>query len=626
MQKGSISFIKSFNTIMKLFCFAVVFPIILCSQEIDLKKDYIKREYKIPMRDGAKLHTVVYAPRDSMQAYPIILSRTPYTTAPYGDEYLKASQNNYWMAQEKYIMVFQDVRGKFLSEGEFEDVRPINPHKKTKNDVDESSDTYDTIEWLLKNIKRNNGKLGMIGISYPGFYAAAALVNAHPALKAVSPQAPIADWFIGDDFHHNGAMYLVDAFNFYRSFGKPRPRLTTQWPQGFVYETPDAYQFLLKVGSIASLKKQFYGDTIKFWNDVFAHPNYDEFWKERNLPQHLNNVRPAVLVVGGWFDAEDLYGTIQTYHAIEKNNPTTNNAIVMGPWFHGGWVRSNGNRLGNVSFSIKSSAYYDTIIRKFFNYHLKGIGELSLPEVSAFETGSNVWRTYDSWPPSNAVKKKIYLQNKEQLSFDVPHDSTGSDEYLSDPNRPVPYTNDITNDRGREYMTEDQRFVWQRPDVLSFEMTMMEDMTISGPITANLYVSTTGSDADFIVKVIDVFPQSTKDDPSNSSNIKMGGYQMMVRGDVMRARYRNSYEKPEALQPGVIEKVSFTLPDVNHTFKKGHSLMVQIQSSWFPLVDRNPQKFINIYTAQDGDFIEATHTVYHSSKNSTNLEVYVLRK
>ncbi len=611
---------------MKLFCFAVIFPIILCSQEIDLKKDYIKREYKIPMRDGAKLHTVVYAPRDSMQAYPIILSRTPYTTAPYGDEYLKASQNNYWMAQEKYIMVFQDVRGKFLSEGEFEDVRPINPHKKTKNDVDESSDTYDTIEWLLKNIKRNNGKLGMIGISYPGFYAAAALVNAHPALKAVSPQAPIADWFIGDDFHHNGAMYLVDAFNFYRSFGKPRPRLTTQWPQGFVYETPDAYQFLLKVGSIASLKKQFYGDTIKFWNDVFAHPNYDEFWKERNLPQHLNNVRPAVLVVGGWFDAEDLYGTIQTYHAIEKNNPTTNNAIVMGPWFHGGWVRSNGNRLGNVSFSIKSSAYYDTIIRKFFNYHLKGIGELSLPEVSAFETGSNVWRTYDSWPPSNAVKKKIYLQNKEQLSFDVPHDSTGSDEYLSDPNRPVPYTNDITNDRGREYMTEDQRFVWQRPDVLSFEMTMMEDMTISGPITANLYVSTTGSDADFIVKVIDVFPQSTKDDPSNSSNIKMGGYQMMVRGDVMRARYRNSYEKPEALQPGVIEKVSFTLPDVNHTFKKGHSLMVQIQSSWFPLVDRNPQKFINIYTAQDGDFIEATHTVYHSSKNSTNLEVYVLRK
>lgn len=611
---------------MKLLYIALILPIILCSQEIDLKKDYIKYEYKIPMRDGAKLHTVVYAPKDSTQNYPMILGRTPYTTAPYGDEYLKASQNNYWMAQEKYIMVFQDVRGKFLSEGEFEDVRPINPHKKTKNDVDESSDTYDTIEWLLKNIKWNNGKVGMIGISYPGFYAAAALVNAHPALKAVSPQAPIADWFIGDDFHHNGAVYLVDAFNFYRSFGKPRPQLTTKWPPGFVYETPDAYQFLLKAGSIASLKEKYYSDTIKFWNDVFAHPNYDEFWKTRNLPQHLKNIRPAVLVVGGWFDAEDLYGTIQTYQTIERNNPTVQNAMIMGPWFHGGWVRSNGNRLGNVSFSIKSSEYYDSIIRKFFNYHLKGIGELLLPEVSAFETGSNVWRTYDSWPPSNAEKKKIYLQSHGHLSFDAPHDSTGSDEYFSDPNKPVPYTNDITNDRGREYMTEDQRFVWQRPDVLSYEMTIMEDVTISGPITANLYVSTTGTDADFIVKVIDVFPQSTKDDPSNPTNIKMGGYQMMVRGEVMRARYRNSYEKPEPLQQGKIEKISVTLQDINHTFKKGHSLMVQIQSSWFPLVDRNPQKFINIYTAKDDDFMKATHTIYRSGQHCTNLVVNVLRK
>jgi putative CocE/NonD family hydrolase len=612
---------------MKLLHFFLVLPIFLFSQEIDLRQDYIKYECKIPMRDGAKLHTVVYVPKDSTQKFPIILGRTPYTTAPYGSDYLKANGNNYWMAQEKYILVFQDVRGKFLSEGEYEDVRPINIKKKTNTDVDESTDAYDTIEWLIKNVKRNNGKVGMIGISYPGFYAAAALVNAHPALKAVSPQAPIGDWFLGDDFHHNGAVFLVDAFNFYHSFGKPRPVLTTQWPNaGFEYNTPDAYQFLLKAGSIASLKKKYYGDTVKFWNEVFDHPNYDEFWRTRNLPQHLNNIRPAVLTVGGWFDAEDLYGTLHTYDAIEKNNPSAKNSIIIGPWFHGGWVRSNGSKLGNVSFGVKSSEYYDLIIRKFFNYYLKGIGDVSMPEVSAFETGSNVWKTYDSWPPKNAEKKKIYLRNSEQLSFSEPIDSIGFDEYISDPKRPVPYTNDITNGRDREYMTGDQRFVWQRPDVLSYEMNITEDMTIAGPMTANLFVSTTGSDADFIVKVIDVFPQSTKNDSTNPSNIKMGGYQMMVRGEVMRARYRNSFGNPEALKPGVVEQVSFALQDINHTFKKGHSLMIQIQSSWFPLVDRNPQKFINIYSAKDEDFVKATQTIYHSCSNSSNLEVTVLKK
>ncbi|HAP36242.1 MAG TPA: X-Pro dipeptidyl-peptidase, partial [Bacteroidetes bacterium] len=411
-----------------------------------------------------------------------------------------------------------------------------------------------------------------------------------------------------------------------RSFGKPRPKLTTQWPSGFVYDTPDAYQFLLRAGSIASLKKKYYGDTIKFWNDVFNHPNYDEFWRARNLPQHLKNIRPAVLTIGGWFDAEDLYGTLHTYDAIEKNNPSAKNSMMIGPWFHGGWVRSNGSRLGNVSFGIKSSEYYDSLIRKFFNYYLKGIGDVSLPEVSAFETGSNVWKTYESWPPKNTEKRKLYLQKNEQLSFDQPKDSIGFDEYISDPNRPVPYTNEITNERGKEYMTEDQRFVWQRPDILSYEMEITEDITISGPITANLFISTTGTDADFVVKIIDVFPQSTKDDQSNPPTIKMGGYQMLVRGEVMRARYRNSFENPEALQPGTVEKVSFTLPDVNHTFKKGHSLMVQIQSSWFPLVDRNPQKFINIYKANDEDFVKATHTVYRSSNHSSNVEVRILRK
>ncbi|MFZ4620984.1 MAG: CocE/NonD family hydrolase [Bacteroidota bacterium] len=603
----------------------IFFPVILFSQEIDLKTGYLKYEYEIPMRDGKKLHTAVYVPKDTTTAFPIMLTRTPYTVAPYGDEYLKANGNNYWMAQEKYIMAFQDVRGRFMSEGEYEDIRPNIVEKKTKNDIDESSDTFDTIEWLVKNIKRNNGNIGMIGISYPGFYAAHGLINSHPALKAVSPQAPISDWFIGDDFHHSGAMMLIDGFNFYRSFGKPRPKLTTSWPPGFQYPTEDGYRFLLEAGSLASIKKNYYGDTAKFWNDLFAHPDYDQFWQSRSVSQFMTDVKPAVLVVGGLFDAEDLYGTLKIYKSIEKNNPNNRTSFMMGPWFHGGWVRSDGSRLGHVSFDIKSSEYYDKNIRAFFNHYLKGKGEVHLPEASMFETGSNVWRSYPEWPPKNAVSTKIYLSGKEQLSFEAPKEKSVFDEYVSDPNRPVPYVAEITNGRGREYMTDDQRFAWQRPDVLSYEMPMSEDLTVAGPVTAHLSVSTTGTDADFVVKIIDVFPDSSKNDPANPSHIKMSGYQMLVRGEVMRARFRNSFSKPQALTPNKIETVSFTLPDINHTFKKGHRLMVQIQSSWFPLVDRNPQKFVNIYTAKESDFQKATHRVYRSSQDQSYIEAGVIR-
>jgi putative CocE/NonD family hydrolase len=610
---------------MKYLRSLFLFPIILLSQQIDLKNDYIKYEYRIPMRDGKKLHTAVYVPKDTTTTHPIMLSRTPYTTAPYGADYLKAEQNNYWMAQEKYIMAFQDVRGRFMSEGEYEDIRPNIPVKRSNTDVDESSDTYDTIEWLLKHVERNNGNVGMIGISYPGFYAALGLVDAHPALKAVSPQAPISDWFLGDDFHHNGAMMLIDAFNFYRSFGKPRPALTTTWPPGFEYPTQDGYKFLLEAGSLASIKKNFYGDTAKFWNDVFAHPDYDAFWKSRNVAQHMKNIRPAVLIVGGWFDAEDLFGPLQIYRAIEKNNPGNSTSLMMGPWFHGGWVRSNGSRLGNVSFGGKSSEYYDKHIRTFFNHYLRGTGSLTHPEVSVFETGSNVWKSYTEWPPKNAEQRTLYLAGGERISFDAPKSKGVYDEYISDPNRPVPYTQDITNDRGREYMTEDQRFDWQRPDVLSYTMKVTEEMTVAGPVIADLYFSTTGSDADLVVKVIDVFPDSTKDDPSNPAHVKMSGYQMLVRGEVMRARYRNSFSEPAALRPGKVERVRFTIPDINHTFKPGHSMMVQIQSSWFPLVDRNPQKFVNIYTATEADFQKATHRIHRSSEYPSSLSVGVLR-
>lgn len=608
----------------KILLFLFV-PFILCSQEIDLKTDYLKYEFQIPMRDGKKLHTAVYVPKDTSALYPIMLGRTPYTTAPYGDEYLKANGNNYWMAEERYIMAFQDVRGRFMSEGDYEDIRPNISEKRTKKDVDESTDAFDTIEWLLKNVKGNNGNVGMIGISYPGFYAAHGLINAHPALKAVSPQAPIADWFIGDDFHHNGAMMLIDGFNFYRSFGKPRPTLTKTWPPGFDYPSEDGYRFLLEAGSLASIKKKFYGDTAKFWNDLFAHPDYDQFWQSRDLSRHMKNVAPAVLVVGGWFDAEDLYGSLKIYRSIEQNNPNNRTSLMMGPWFHGGWVRSDGSRLGHVSFGMKSSEYYDKQIRSFFNFYLKGEGRLQLPEISVFETGSNKWKIYSSWPPSTVESKKIFLSGNGKLSFDAPSGKDAFDEYVSDPNRPVPYIAEISNGRGREYMTDDQRFAWQRPDVVSYEMPIREDMTIAGPVTANLSVSTTGTDADFVVKIIDVFPDSAKNDPANPSHIKMSGYQMLVRGEVMRARYRKSFSAPEALRPNTVETVSFTIPDINHTFKKGHRLMVQIQSSWFPLVDRNPQKFVNIYTAKESDFQKATHRVYRNSQNQSFIDVGVIR-
>ncbi|MFA6468548.1 MAG: CocE/NonD family hydrolase [Bacteroidota bacterium] len=609
---------------IKLRNLFLLIPAVLLSQEIDLKQEFVKTEYRIPMRDGASLHTVVYAPKDSAISYPIMLVRTPYTTSPYGREYLKAGQNNYWMAQEKYIIVFQDVRGRFMSDGDFEDVRPHIVEKRSASDVDESSDTYDTIEWLVKHIRRNNGNVGMIGISYPGFYAAHGLIDAHPNLKAVSPQAPISDWFIGDDFHHNGALMLIDAFNFFRSFGKPRKELTTTWPPGFEYPTPDGYRFLLKGSPLAELKKNFYGDTSKFWNDLFAHPDYDEFWKSRSVLPHMKNISPAVLIVGGWFDAEDLYGPLNIYKAIETNDPNNRTSLMMGPWFHGGWVRSDGSRLGNVRFGVSPSSYYNEHIRQFFRHYLKSEGELHLPKVSVYETGNNLWRTYAEWPPKHAVRKKIFFTSEARLSFSSPKEKNGTDEYVSDPCRPVPYIAEISNSRGREYMTDDQRFAWQRTDVLSYEMTIDSDITLVGPINANLFVATTGSDADFIVKVIDVFPDSLGNEVIDGKTIKLGGYQMLVRGDVMRGRYRNSFSAPEAMTPNNVEKVSFTLPDINHTFKKGHKLMVQVQSSWFPLVDLNPQTFVNIYTAKESDFRKAVHTVHRSSRYPSLLEVGIV--
>ena len=581
------------------------------------------------MRDGIKLFTAIYTPKDLSKKYPILLKRTPYTVAPYGEsEYVKTFQNM-TLGRQGNIFVFQDVRGRWMSESEFVDVRPVVANRKSNKDIDESTDTYDTAEWLTKNAEGNNGRIGVYGISYPGFYATNALVDAHPSVKAVSPQAPVTDWFIGDDFHHGGAFMAMDGFSFYQNFGRPHPKPIL--PKDFQQRPlsyPDNYDFYLKMGALPNYTKKYMGDTIKFWNDLMAHPNYDEFWKARNIRPHLKNTKPAVLTVGGLFDAEDCWGAWHTYEAIEKQNtPSVSNRLVMGPWFHGAWGgRSDGTHLGNINFESATSAYFQTNIEaKFFNFYLKDEGTMDLPEATIFETGTNKWTSYNAWPPPNANLRNIYMQPNGKLGNAPPSVQTAqnaSTDWISDPAKPVPYTEDVHEDRTREYMTDDQRFAARRPDVLVFETDVLgEDMTVVGPIEATLFFSTTGTDADLVVKVIDVFPDDAPE--WSGSKVPQGGYQMLVRGEILRGRFRNSWEKPVPFVPNAVTKVPVTLPDIAHTFKKGHKLMVQIQSSWFPIADRNPQKFVNIYQAKDSDFQKATHRLFHDAKNASHLTIRV---
>lgn len=622
--------LKAILLLLVLLLLVLLLPELAKAQDTDsvyVAEHYNKYEYQIPMRDGVKLFTAVYVPKDTTKSYPILYNRTPYNVAPYGTEkYDYPLGPSMSFTKEGFIFVYQDVRGRFMSEGEFEDVRP---NRDNPAEIDESRDTYDTIDWLIKNLRHNNGRAGMWGISYPGFYAAMGAIDAHPALRAVSPQAPIADWFIDDDFHRNGALWLPHVFNFYAVFGKPRTKLTTEWGKGFDHGTPDGYKFFLQLGPLKNINEKYYHNEIRFWNNVVNHPDYDFFWQERSILPHLKNITPAVLVVGGWFDAEDLYGALNVYKAIEKNNKGIDNKLVMGPWFHGGWERSTGESLGNIHFGEKTSPFFlDSVELPFFNYYLKDKGEYRSSEATIFETGSNKWRNYEQWPPENVEERKIYFHADGKLSFSKPSANNKNifDEYISDPDKPVPFTMETSNKMTREYMVEDQRFASRRPDVLTYETEpLTEEVTIAGPINAELFISTTGSDADFVVKLIDVLPDDTPENNPNSCNIKMGGYQMMVRGEIMRARYRNSFEKPEALVPGKITRVPFTLQDINHTFKKGHRIMVQVQSSWFPLADRNPQKFVNIYKAKESDFQKAVHRLYHSGEHSSGLILPVLK-
>lgn len=608
------------------------------SQEITeawVKENYTKKEVMIPMRDGTKLFTAVYSPKNNSEKHPFLMMRTPYSCAPYGEDKIWGRLHSYYYKEylkESYIFVLQDVRGRWMSEGKFEDVRPFLETKTKATEFDEASDTYDTVDWLLKNIENNNGKVGVFGVSYPGFYSTMAAASGHPAIKAVSPQAPVTDWFMGDDFHHNGVCMLWDGYNFYSTFGQPRPKPTTKGPIDFPYYTNDKYKFFLETGSLDNFTKLL-GDSIEFWKVLMEHPNYDDWWKKRDARKATKNLKPAMLVVGGLFDAEDCYGAWRLYESIEKNSPNTSNKLVMGPWFHGGWGRSNGSYLGNIRFGSNTSTYFQQNIEiPFFNFYLKGKGTIdSIAEANIFFSGENSWKKFNSWPPKEIKKTELFLNANHKLSFAPSSVPNSYSEYVSNPNTPVPYAEGPMIGRTKEYMLDDQRFASQRPDVMTFEMEKLtEDITVAGTLTAQLNVSISTTDADFVVKLIDVFPEKFSYDTlvygkGNGKEYLMDSYQMLVRGEIMRGKFRNSFEKPEALEPGKVTMIKFDLPDVAHTFKKGHKIMVQIQSSWFPIAERNPQQFLDIYHCKDSDFVPCNIKLHHSQEKQSSIILPILK-
>ena len=590
---------------------------------------YTKFEHRIPMRDGVRLFTRVYVPKDDSQPWPIILTRTPYALKPYGaDNYTDpGSQGSFrTLATNNFILVTQDVRGRFGSEGDYVHVRPFNPNKGPK-DTDENSDTWDSIDWLVKHVPNNNGKVGMFGISYPGFYTAMGMIDSHPALKAASPQAPISDWFMGDDIHHNGAFFLVQNFGFFYRFAQKVEDPLHEELKNFNYKTPDGYDFFLRMGPLSNSDSQLLKGRSPEWNEFLAHPVYDAFWQARNIRPHLKNIRCAVMTVGGWFDAEDLFGPLEIYRATERMNPGITNMLVMGPWPHGEWGRGSGDKLGWINFHGKTAEYYrEKIELPFFRHFLKGDTNYAATEAQIFETGTYRWRRFDAWPPRQAAARTLYFHRGGTLGFDPPNEgSEAFDEYISDPAKPVPFTAEPSTDYPRSYPIEDQRFAASRPDVLVYETAPLEeDLTLAGPVKTVLHVSTSGTDSDWVVKLIDVYAGDFPNPDPNPATVKLGGCQQLVRGDVFRGKFYKSFEKPAPLEPGQVTKIEFTMPDICHTFRRGHRLMVQVQSSWFPLVDRNPQTFVNIPTARPEDFRKATQRVYCAPNASSSLTVSVL--
>jgi putative CocE/NonD family hydrolase len=601
-----------------------------------VKSNYDKKEVYIPMRDGIRLYTVIYTPKDRTTPHPFLMERTPYGSGPYGDTlYRRSLGPNRTLMHELYIFVYQDVRGRYMSEGQFEEMTPArndpqNADKKADGKTDESSDTWDTIDWLLKNVKNNNGRVGIYGVSYPGFYASASLPDAHPALKAVSPQAPVTDEFIGDDANHNGAFFLLDNFDFDNFFDVKRPTPVKNYSGNiFNAEYADAYKFFLDLGPLKNANgPKYFNNQGKIWNEYMAGSTYAGYWEARNIRPHLKNVRPATLVVGGWFDAEDMFGALRTYEAIENQTPNNDNHILMGPWTHGAWGGGGWNRFGVLDFGQNVNDYYHEIETKFYDRYLLGKDSGALPEAMIFETGTNNWKTYNTWPPTAQTKPiKFLLQTRNGLTVNSNKTATPTspfntstspdyDEYSSDPAHPVPYIDGIRGGRDNQYTVADQRFASQRPDVLSYQTDPLPaNLDITGRLQPDIWLSSTGTDADLIVKLIDVYP----DTGSNP------GYQRLVRADVFRCKFRKSYVTPGALTPGQPTEIDFKMNEIAHTFKQGHRIMIQIQSSWFPLVDLNPQTFVNIPTANESDFQKATIRIYHDAAHPSGITLPVLQ-
>jgi putative CocE/NonD family hydrolase len=614
----------------------VVFPVFVCmiatilpaQDKYETRAHYEKSEYMVAMRDGVKLYTQVYTPKDKAQRYPIILFRTPYSVRYYGPKHFRPVFFNDHYTREGFIFVYQDVRGKFKSQGEFIVMKPHKTVKRGPEDVDESSDTYDTIEWLLENIPNHNGRVGQMGISYPGWQTVMGMIDAHPALKASSPQASPSDMWLGDDFHHNGAFRLMYTFGWLSNNARVRAGQTERGADRFSFGTPDGYRFFLELGPVSNVDKIYFHEQVPTWNEYMEHGDYDEYWKEQNVLQYLSHIEHPILNVAGWFDAEDFYGPMSIYYTIEQKNPDNKSILVVGPWLHGGWSRMDGDALGNIRFGSKTGEYFrEKVEFPFFLYHLKGKGAPDLPEALVFETGSNEWRSYDHWPPQFAREKNLYFHPEGKLSFSPPLQNTEDafDSYISDPDKPVPFSAETRTSQGHLWMVEDQRFAASRPDVLVYETDVLEeDVTISGPVIADLFVSTTGTDADWVVKLIDVYPGSAPDNLPNPCDVRMGHFQMLVGADIFRGKYRNSFEKPEPFTPDEVAEIKYDLRDKCHTFKKGHRIMAQVQSTWFPVIDRNPQKFVDIYHAEESDFQKALHKVYRSSAHSSHLKLRIL--
>ena len=589
------------------------------ADDFDVKSNYSKAEYQISMRDGVRLHTAVYTPRRYTGTLPLLFTRTPYGVGPYGPDSYPKRLAPAGFAEENFIFVFQDVRGRYMSEGDFVDVRPIKDVLNGPADTDESSDTYDTIDWLVKNVRGNNGKVGMMGTSYNGYYTTCGLIRAHPALVAASPQAPMADLYRGDDAYHNGAFFLVANFSFYTEVPKQKNPVATPDPTPFDYGTNDSYKFYLAMGPLADSDRLYLLNKNPYWTDMYRHTTEDSFWQERNILRHLKAVTPAVLVVGGWYDAEDLSGTLMTYRAIKRQSPDTDCSLVMGPWSHGAWNFGRGDKLGDITFGADTAEVLRDKELRFFKHYLKDSPSAEQPQALMFETGDNHWRSLQQWPPALIQRERLYFVRGGKLSLDPPAavaDRQAFDEYVSDPQNPVPYMLDAPQNMAKEYMIGDQRFLSDRKDVMSFVTEpLTEDLTVAGPISPDLFVSTTGTDSDFDVKVMDVYPA---DVPG-----KLAGYQQLVRGEPFRGKFRKSFARPEPFTPNKAEEIRFTMPDVYHCFKKGHRIMVQVQSSWFPLTDRNPQTFTDIPNAKPDDFVSATERIYHAGSTPSAVEFSV---